>query len=98
MGKLATLTILDLGGTPNKIGTTEVNLNKHTIGFRCSYPDDSGRDVSKTFNDYTSCRKWYDENKEEEGDIHMFVCLLSKEDECLDEELIDSFWDNETGM
>lgn len=97
---MSNLTILALGGIPTKIGTTDVDLNIHKIGFRCSYPDDSGRDVSEPFDDYDSCRKWFDENKETLGDVHMFVFLESKDnpDECLDEEVIDSFWDGETGM
>jgi len=90
--------ILITGGRSSIIGTTLVN-DTHLIKFRCTYPNDSGRTEStEFFEEYSIAKKWFDENKDELGDVHFYACLINNDNECLDEELLDSFWDETTGM
>ena len=99
-----TIDILIKGGRPDIIGVTQVT-DEHIIKFRCTYPDNSGRTDSTVFmDDYSTAKEWFDKNKDDLGDVHFFACLINKIDyeaedfDVLDEELIHSFWDEETGM
>lgn len=80
------------GKRPKMIGITKVEKH-HTIGFRCCYPDDSGRDMNEYFDNYSTAKGWFDGNKMEIADIQLFVVLMNKKGDALDEEIIESYFE-----
>lgn len=80
------------------IGTTIVSEG-NLIRYRCTYLDNSGDTSStKLYEDYATAKKWFDDFKEALGDVHLMKCLLDSEENCIDEEVIDSYWDGATGL
>lgn len=87
------------GIRPDVIGTTKLSEFPNSIvGFRISYPSGGSGEDSSTFTTYPEAKKWFDDNKVDYGDLHFYATLLADSDddaEAIDEELIDSFWDEE---
>ena len=79
-----------------KIGTTKIaDFPTAKIKYKTSYPDDSGRDVVEIHSNEAKALARFNELKQLAGDVHLFVCLLKKNGEAIDEELIDSYWEEE---
>lgn len=79
------------------IGTTKINP-EHELRYRVCFPDDSGRDVSNFHSEINAAIEDFEQAKIDTGDVHLFISLIkSEEDEetILDEELIDSFWEED---
>jgi hypothetical protein len=80
-----------------KIGTTKIaDYPSAKIKFRIAYPDDSGGTVSEVISNEKKAKEHFEAIKKEAGDIHLYICLVKKNGEAIDEEVIDSFWDGET--
>lgn len=80
------------------IGTTNIiDFPNAITKFRMSTIDESGREVDFIFDIEDEATKEFEDNKIELGDVYLFVVFIDSNDIVIDEELINSYWDEETG-